>query len=261
MFPSTNRQAWLHGGDARCDRPPNEPWRPRRVVLLGPPGVGKGTQGRLLGESVGACCLSTGDLFRTLRSRCQEGKADGELSGPMREALESMTRGELVHDRTVIELVYERARCLSCRGGFILDGFPRTVNQAWALDGMFAERRIHLDAVINYDLSDHELVERLSGRRVCPQCKAVFHTAFRPPARAGACDDCGAGLVQREDDQPDSIRLRLQLYRESIIALLHYYREQKLLFTVSAHGTPGEVFARTLALFTPDGAFPREGPV
>lgn len=257
MYQPTNRHAWLQGGDAHCDRPPNNPRLPRRVVLLGAPGVGKGTQAAMLGEAVGACCLSTGDLFRTLRSRCQQGKPDAELSGPMREAVESMARGELVHDRTVIGLVYQRSKCLACGGGFLLDGFPRTVNQAWALDGMLAEQRVRLDAVINYDLPDSELIARLAGRRVCPGCKGVYHLRFKPPARDGICNLCQTGLEQREDDRPEAIRVRLMLYRESIVALLRYYRQQNLLVTVSAEGTPEQVFMRTLVVFTPEQVMPR----
>jgi adenylate kinase len=260
MYKPTDRTAWFKGGDAKCQIPPNNPWLPRRVVLLGPPGVGKGTQAALLGEAVGSCCLSTGDLFRTLRTRCQSDKPEAELSGPMREALASMTRGELVHDRTVIELVYERSKCLACRGGFLLDGFPRTVNQAWALDGMLVEKRLKLDAVINYDLSDEDLVERLSGRRVCPKCRAVFHVTLHAPAKPGLCDSCGAALVQREDDQIEAIRLRLKLYRESSVALLRYYREQDILVTVQARGTPEEIFARTMAVFSPESTFPSNPP-
>lgn len=257
MYQPTNRHAWLQGGDAHCDRPPNSPRLPRRVVLLGAPGVGKGTQAAMLSEAVGACCLSTGDLFRTLRSRCQQGRLDAELSGPMREALECMARGELVHDRTVIGLVYERSKCLACAGGFLLDGFPRTVNQAWALDGMLAEQRARLDIVLNYDLPDAELIARLSGRMVCPGCKAVYHLRFKPPARAGICNACQTDLEQREDDRPEAIRVRLVAYRDSIAALLRYYRQQNLLVTVSAEGNPEQVFARTLAVFASEDALAR----
>lgn len=252
MFQSTNRHAWLKGGHARCDHPGNTPWLPRRVVVLGPPGVGKGTQAALLGEIVGACCLSTGDLFRALRNRCQQGKPDADLSPAMREALESMTRGELVHDRTVIALVYERAQCLSCGGGFILDGFPRTVNQAWALDGMLVEKRLRLDAVINYELPDAELIKRIAGRRVCPQCKATYHVDFKPPQHANVCDRCGTALGQREDDHPEAVAVRLQRHRESMVSLLRYYRNQDLLVTISAAGSPETVAERTVGVFIPD---------
>jgi adenylate kinase len=252
MFQPTNRHAWMKGGKARCDRPGNTPWLPRRIVVLGPPGVGKGTQAAILGEMVGACCLSTGDLFRTLRSRCQQGKADSDLGAAMREALDSMAKGELVHDRTVIGLVYERAQCLSCGGGFILDGFPRTVNQAWALDGMLVEKRLKLDAVINYELPDSELIRRIPGRRVCPQCKTTYHVDFKPPRRDDTCDQCGTALVQREDDQPEAVTVSLQHHRESIVSLLGYYQNQDLLVTVSAAGSPETVAERTVAVFNPE---------
>ena len=125
------------------------------------------------------------------------------------------------------------------------------------LDGMLAEQRVRLDAVINYDLPDSELIARLSGRRVCPGCKAVYHLRFKPPARDGICNLCQTGLEQREDDRPEAIRVRLMVYRESIVALLRYYRQQNLLVTVSAEGTPEQVFMRTLAVFTPEQVMPR----
>src|SRR5208337_4874898 len=165
-----DRAAWLQGLGAECSVPPPERKNPWRLILLGAPGVGKGTQAELLTERLGACHLSTGDVFRAA------GKLrDCDQSPAMRAAQEYMRRGELVPDSTVWEMVRERSHCiLSCRG-FILDGFPRTLGQAVSLKDMMEKEKIPLSAVVNYELPVDEIVQRLSGRRTCEKCKSVFH--------------------------------------------------------------------------------------
>jgi adenylate kinase len=158
-----------------------------------------------------------------------------------------MRRGELVSDALVVALVRERARCLRCRGGFLLDGFPRTLAQAEALDVLLAEQGVSLDAVVDYELRIEEIVGRLGGRRTCPGCKAVYHVATRPPAVAGACDHCGGGLVQRQDDRPEAVRVRMQSYQVSTRPLTDYYGRTGKLVTIQASGTPAEILERTLA--------------
>lgn len=236
-----DRTAWLKGGDAKCFNPPPVPSRAYRLILLGAPGVGKGTQAELMAHALGACQLSTGDVFRAARKTC-----DCEQSPSMAKALEQMRRGELVSDETVLEIVRERSDCLRCYGGFLLDGFPRTLEQARALEKILADLQLSLDAVINYELPLDTIVARLSGRRTCAACKAVYHLQSRPPAKAGVCDHCGGELVQREDDRPEAIRVRMAAYEQSTAPLINYYARQGLLLRVSAAGTPEEIFSRTM---------------
>jgi len=241
MSKKRERTAWIKGDGAHCAAPPRRQEKPFRFVLLGAPGVGKGTQAELICERLGTCHLSTGDVFRAARSLAQD-----ERSPALEEALDCMHRGELVPDITVLNLVLERIRCLRCGGGFLLDGFPRTVAQAEALADMLDHERIKLTAVVNYDLPLEKVVARLGGRRNCPGCKAVFHVSARPPRVAGVCDHCGGSLYQRDDDRLDSIRTRMEVYENSTRPLIDYYAQRGVLVTVSAEGGPEEIYQRTL---------------
>jgi adenylate kinase len=236
-----NRTAWLKGSEARCPVEPEYQSRPFHLVLLGAPGVGKGTQAELLATRLGACHLSTGDLFRAAKtlSECDRTPA-------MNRALEYMRRGELVPDETVLALVEERGRCLRCGGGFLLDGFPRTLAQARALDERLLQLEIRLDAVLNYELPIEKIVSRLSGRRACPTCKAIYHVEMHPPRVDGICDFCGSALQQREDDRPDAISVRMDVYEKSTLPLAEFYRRRGLLVSISAEGMPEEIFDRTM---------------
>jgi len=242
MCTKSDRAAWLKGGDAACNVNPELQAKPRRLVLLGAPGVGKGTQAELLSERLGACQLSTGDVFRAAKSLdpCDRSPA-------LTAALDFMRQGRLVPDETVLDMVRERVGCLRCEGGFLLDGFPRTVAQAEALQGILDHERLRLDAVLSYDLPMEKIVSRLSGRRTCSGCKAVFHVEARPPKKPGICDHCGGQLIQREDDRPEAIRVRMEAYEKSTAPLADYYRRQNLLVSVAAEGTPEEIFQRSLA--------------
>ncbi len=242
MEAKQDRQAWLTGGAAHCSLPPQRQQLPRRLVLLGAPGVGKGTQAELLCAHLGACHLSTGDIFRAAKAMdaCDRSPA-------LTASLEYMRRGALVPDETVLALVTERLGCLRCEGGFLLDGFPRTVAQAEALEKLLAQERLQLDAVLSYELPLEQVVARLSGRRTCPGCKAVFHVDARPPKTEGVCDHCGGQLYQREDDRPESIRVRMEAYEKSTSPLADFYRRRNLLLPISAEGSPEEIFERTLA--------------
>jgi len=242
--PKNSRAAWMQGGQAQCTSPPPPSERPFRLVLLGAPGVGKGTQAGFLSQRLGACHRSTGDIFRAAKSHGQE-----ERSAAMSEALTYMSAGRLVPDATVLAVVRERDQCLNCPCGFLLDGFPRTVAQAEALEKLLDQEGHALTAVINYDLPIEEIVERLSGRRTCRGCGAVYHLVNRPPQKKDVCDHCGAALYQREDDQPQSIRVRMNAYQESTWPLIQFYRQRGLLTSILAHGAPAEVFQRTLAAF------------
>jgi adenylate kinase len=233
------RVSWFKGGDAQCQILPSPRERPSRVVLLGPPGVGKGTQAELLCDSLGTCHLSTGDLFRS--AQCAESP-----SPALKSALDAMRRGELVSDRVVVSMVEERVGCLRCRGGFLLDGFPRTVAQAEELDALLKAQGVNLDAVLCYDLPLEQIVQRLSGRRTCTKCKAVYHVESRKPRTLGLCDHCSSPLVQREDDQPESIRVRMAAYEESTRPLIDYYNRDGRLLLISAAGSPAEILERSL---------------
>lgn len=203
--------------------------------------MGKGTQAELLNKRLGSCHLSTGDVFRASKGLC-----DGELSPTMREALDFMRRGELVPDTIVLSLVAERSRCLKCRGGFLLDGFPRTIAQADALEKLLKTHSVELTAVLNYELPEEEIISRISGRRTCTGCKAVYHLVSRPPRRKDVCDKCGGALFQREDDKPESVKVRLSAYEKSTRPLIQFYQKRGLLVPIVAGGTPEETFQRSM---------------
>ena len=244
MNTTNDRAAWLKGGQAGCSFPPLEaPPKAWRLVLLGAPGVGKGTQAELLAQRLGACHLSTGDVFRA--AKCL---ADGERSPALDHALGFMRRGELVPDEIVLDMVGERVRCLRCCGGFLLDGFPRTVAQAEALGRLLLREKLSLTAVLNYDLPEEEIVARISGRRTCSGCKAVFHVKALRPKAEGVCDHCGGKLIQREDDRPEAIRVRLQAYEKSTRPLIDFYQKQGRLVSIAAEDTPDETFRRTMTM-------------
>ncbi len=157
-----------------------------------------------------------------------------------------MRRGELVGDGLVVSMVRERAGCLRCRGGFLLDGFPRTLAQAEALDALLTEQGVVLDAVLSYEATPEEVVARLCGRRTCSACKAVYHHATRPPGTEGVCDQCGGRVVQREDDLPESIRVRMRTYEEATRPLTEYYGRSGRLVPVRASGTPEHIVEQSL---------------
>lgn len=163
----------------------------------------------------------------------------------MQEALGYMRRGELVPDSTVWEMVRERKECLQCRGGFILDGFPRTVAQAESLRELMEKEGLKVTAVVNYELPFSEIVARLGGRRTCEKCKSVYHITERPPKVEGKCDQCDGRLFQREDDRPESIKVRLEAYERCTAPLIEFYRNLGLLVNVEAKGSPDEIFEAT----------------
>ncbi len=237
-----DRATWLCGTSCSCSHPPGETKRAWRVVLLGAPGVGKGTQAQFLSEKLGACHLSTGDVFRAAK-----GRPESELGPAMREALGYMKRGDLVPDDTVLNVLRERSCCLVCHGGMLLDGFPRTVAQAATLQGILAQLHVDLDAVIDYRLPMDEIVSRLSGRRTCSACKAVFHTQTRRPKVDGVCDHCQGNLIQREDDRPEFVQVRMQAYEQSTKPLTDFYAKLGKLIAVDASGSPTEILERVLA--------------
>ena len=241
-----DRVTWIKGPGNRCSHPPLTAKRSWHIVLLGPPGVGKGTQAKMLCEKFGTCHLSTGDVFRAA-TLIELNKASPAMS----VALECMMLGELVPDPTVMAIVRERRECLRCGGGILLDGFPRTAAQAAALERTLVEEGIVLDVAIHYHLPLDLIVARLTGRRTCISCKAVYHMTNCAPKAEGICDRCGGGLVQREDDREDAVRTRMTAYNHATGPLLDFYGRRNQLVRVGAEGTPAEVFARTMAYLTP----------
>jgi len=244
VMPGSNghvgdRAAWLQGGTSECATLPSPLKDPLRLVLLGAPGVGKGTQAELLHKWSGACHLSTGDIFRDAKTL-----PPSERSPAIESALGFMERGELAPDETVLALVSERLRCLRCPGGFLLDGFPRTVTQAEALEQWLEAQNLPLTGVIDYELSIDKIIERLAGRRVCANCKKVFHVTDQW-ASPEKCPACGGQLYQREDDHPQAIRVRMEAYHQSTEPLIKFYRQRNLVLTIPAEGTPEEIFHRT----------------
>ncbi|HEY3065252.1 MAG TPA: adenylate kinase [Methylomirabilota bacterium] len=198
-----------------------------RVAFLGPPGAGKGTQARELAREWRVPHVATGDMLR-------EAVSAGTPLG--REAKRYMDAGALVPDDVIVGLVGERLRQPDAARGFILDGFPRTLAQAEALTRMLKDRSQELDRVLYFDVSEAELLRRLTGRRSCPVCQSTYHLVSAPPRRDAVCDNDGTPLVQRVDDREDTVRTRLQVYAEQTAPLLDYYRDRELLTSVPAEG-------------------------
>lgn len=243
MNAKNDRAAWLKGPAAQCSNLPRRRPIPFHFILLGAPGVGKGTQAELLSSHLGTCQLSTGDIFRAAKSI-----PECDRSPALNTALDAMKRGDLVTDETVLDIVRERTMCLRCGGGFLLDGFPRTVRQAEALAEILARSGVELDAVLSYELPIDTIVARLSGRRTCEKCKAVYHVQSKPPKAEGICDACGGRLIQRDDDRAESVKVRMAAYESNTAPLADYYRKRNLLVSVSAEGPPEDICRRTLKM-------------
>jgi len=193
------------------------------LILLGPPGAGKGTQAALLAEARGLAHIATGDMFReAMRSSSELGQ----------QAKAYYDRGELVPDELTIRMLLERLAQPDCADGCILDGFPRNLEQAKALDSALAERGRDVDRVAYIRVGEEELMERLGGRWTCRRCGTVYHQRNSPPATAGRCDQCGGELYQRSDDQPETVRRRLTVYFRDTAPLVEYYRQRGKLVEV-----------------------------
>ncbi len=201
-----------------------------RLVLLGPPGSGKGTQGAKLAQALGVPRISTGDILR-------QNVAEGTELG--RRAKVFMESGKLVPDDLVIAMTAERLKAPDARRGFILDGFPRTIAQAEALAKLTT-----VDAVVNLFLEPEELVKRSAGRRVCPTCASVYHVVTNPPRKPGVCDKCGSALVTRPDDREEVVRTRIETYERQTAPLVQYYKDRGILREVYASGLIDEISER-----------------
>lgn len=213
--------------------------QPIKIVLMGPPGCGKGTQAKKLEERYGIPQLSTGDM---LRASVHEGTEVGL------KAKGFMESGGLVPDEVIIGIMRERMAKDDCAGGYILDGFPRTIAQAEALSALVAESDAPLLGAINLDVSDEEVVRRIAGRRQCRKCGAGFHVIFKKPKVEGVCDECGGELYQRADDNEDTVRQRLATYKKQTEPLLSYYEGKGLLMNVSGMGGIDDIFGKICSL-------------
>ncbi|MFC9325349.1 adenylate kinase [Kitasatospora sp. NPDC057015] len=210
-----------------------------RIVLVGPPGAGKGTQAHLLAKTLSIPHISTGDLFRAnIGQRTQLGL----------EAKSYMDAGRLVPDEVTIGMAKDRMAQPDAAGGFLLDGFPRNLAQAKALDEILVEWGIALDGVLDLEVPEDEVVKRIAGRRLCRNDGGhVFHVDYNPPATAGVCDECGGELYQRSDDTEDKVRTRLEVYHTETEPIIDYYVQQGLVATIPALGKVDEVTQRAIA--------------
>lgn len=205
-----------------------------RIVLIGPPGVGKGTQAALLEERLGVKTLSSGVIFRS------EMEAETDLG---RLAKSYIERGELVPNGVTIEMMGKRIRSEDVRRkGFILDGFPRTVRQAEALDKMLEEMEMPLERVISLEVPDQKVISRLAGRMGCTKCGEIYHQESKPPLREGLCDKCNNPILIRQDDRPETIKERLRVFHENTAPVIEYYESRGILKRVDGSGKPEVVY-------------------
>lgn len=208
-----------------------------RVVLLGPPGAGKGTQAKWLQERFEACQVSTGDILR---------KAVAEQTPLGKQAAAYINRGALVPDSLIVDLVAERLKEKDCDKGFVLDGFPRTISQAESLEEILKKMGLALDGVLSVQVPHRVIVERLAGRRTCKGCGALYHLTLDPPSKEGVCDRCGGELYQRDDDREETITARLKVYEAQTAPLVNYYRERGMLREIDGVGKVDEIRSRVL---------------
>lgn len=209
------------------------------LILLGPPGAGKGTQAQKMVDRYHLPQISTGDI---LRAAVKENTPLGM------KAKGFMDQGQLVPDEIVIGIIEERVKAKDCDYGFILDGFPRTIPQAEALQPILAKIGKKIDHVINIEVDSEELVRRLTGRRTCKNCGTMFHVLFHPPKKEGSCDRCGGPLYQRVDDKEETIRTRLKEYEKQTAPLIQYYQGKGILRSIQGAGGPDQIFEQIARL-------------
>ena len=210
----------------------------KRVVLLGAPGAGKGTQAKMLIEKYKIPQISTGDILR-------KAVADGTPLG--KEAKVIMDSGGLVSDKIVLGLVEERIKQPDCKAGFILDGFPRNTAQAEALDTILSGMGMPLTVALNVDVDMNDLLKRLTGRRTCKSCQQMYNIYFSPPKKEGICDKCGGALFQRDDDKEETIKKRLDIYTNQTAPLIDYYSKKNIMKTIMGTGSINDIFNKVVA--------------
>lgn len=210
-----------------------------RMILLGPPGAGKGTQAKLISEKYSIPHISTGDIFR---------KNISEKTPLGIKAKEYMDKGQLVPDELTIDLVKDRLTNEDCKGGFLLDGFPRTVKQAEALEDFLRDKGKAIDTALLINVPNEFILERMTGRRVCPSCGASYHIKYNPPIHSDKCDVCGSDIIQRKDDSEETVSERLDVYKKQTQPLIDFYKERNLLSVVDGTKAINEVFEGICAL-------------
>ena len=210
-----------------------------KIIMLGAPGAGKGTQAKMLAEKYGIPHVSTGDIFRAnIKEQTELGM----------EAKKYMDQGLLVPDELTVKILLDRVAKDDCKNGYVLDGFPRTIPQAEVLDKAVAELNENIDFAINVDVKDENIIRRMSGRRACLKCGATYHTEHIPPKREGICDTCGSELVLRDDDKPETVKKRLDVYHEQTQPLIEYYNKKGILKEVDGSQDMKDVFNAITAI-------------
>lgn len=205
-----------------------------KIVMLGAPGAGKGTQAQMISEKFNIPHISTGDIFRyNIKNGTELGK----------KAKGYMDAGQLVPDELTIEILLDRVAGDDCKDGYILDGFPRTIPQAQALTDVLSKNGDQIEYAIDVEVPDDNIIKRMSGRRTCPECGASYHIQYIPPKKEGICDNCGAALVQRDDDKPETVQNRLSVYHDQTQPLIDFYRGQNVLHEVDGTKEMNDVFA------------------
>ena len=210
-----------------------------KIIMLGAPGAGKGTQAKMIADKYGVPHISTGDIFR---ANIKNGTELGM------EAKKYMDQGLLVPDELTVRILLDRVAQDDCKNGYVLDGFPRTIPQAEVLDSELTKLGDHIDYAINVDVPDENIVKRMSGRRACLTCGATYHMEHVPPKKEGICDVCGSELVLRDDDKPETVKNRLNVYHEQTQPLIDFYTEKGVLKTVDGTVPMEEVFAAITAI-------------
>ena len=204
-----------------------------KIIMLGAPGAGKGTQADKICAKYNIPHISTGDIFRAnIKNNTELGQ----------KAKSYMDKGELVPDELVVDLVVDRIKADDCTNGYVLDGFPRTIPQAEALDAALTKINEKMDYALDIELADEKIVERMSGRRVCVKCGTPYHIVNIPPKKEGICDKCGSELVLRDDDKPETVQKRLEIYHDQTHPLIEYYEKKGVLHTVDGTQTMEDVF-------------------
>lgn len=210
-----------------------------KIIMLGAPGAGKGTQAKRIAAKYDIPHISTGDIFRAnIKNGTELGK----------KAKEYMDAGNLVPDELVVDLVIDRFKEDDCANGYVLDGFPRTIPQAEALDAALSKLGESIDYVIDVDVPDENIIRRMGGRRTCPNCDSIYHVTYMPPKKEGKCDKCGAELIIREDDKEETVKNRLSVYHEQTQPLKDYYDKQGIVSSVDGTKDREDVFADVVAI-------------